>query len=368
MKSKVYFTNMRAKSYKTNLLEKLGNLFSKAGFPNILSKNDLTAIKLHFGEKGNTTFLNPVFAARVVEEVKKAGAKPFLTDTNTLYAGQRANSIDHIQTALENGFSYATVKAPIIIADGITSKNTIEVEIKQKHFQKVKIASDIYYANSMIVLSHFKGHEMAGFGGAIKNLAMGCASAAGKQQQHSTVKPRVGDKCVGCTTCLKWCPKAAINIVEKRAEINHDICIGCGECISSCPSRVISPQWDTNMDMFIERLTEYALGAVVDKENKIGYINFVMNVTPECDCAGWSDIPLVPDVGILASFDPVAIDKASFDLVNQQVGYQHSKLTCNHHSGEDKFRGVRKEINAEIQFNYGQEIGLGSTDYELIEI
>jgi len=335
---------MRSKSYKTNLLEKVSNLFNKAGFSNILSENDLTAIKLHFGEKGNTTFLNPVFAGRVVEEVKKAGAKPFLTDTNTLYAGERANSIDHIQTALEHGFSYATVKAPIIIADGITSKNTIEVEIGKKHFQKVKIASDIYYANSMIVLSHFKGHEMAGFGGAIKNLAMGCASAAGKQQQHSTVKPRVSSKCVGCTTCIKWCPKQAISIREKKAEIDHDVCIGCGECISSCPSRVISPQWDTNMDMFIERLTEYALGAVTHKENKIGYINFVMNVTPECDCAGWSDAPLVPDVGILASLDPVAIDKASFDLVNQQAGHQHSKLVCNHQPGEDKFRGVRKEF------------------------
>jgi len=368
MKSKVYFTNMRAKSYRNNLLEKLSKLFKQAGFPEIIQENDLTAIKLHFGEKGNTTFLNPVFAGRVVDEVRKAGAKPFLTDTNTLYAGERANSIDHIQTALEHGFSYATVKAPIIIADGITSKNTIDVEIGQKHFTTVKIAADIYYANSMIVLSHFKGHEMAGFGGAIKNLAMGCASAAGKQQQHSTVKPGVGDKCVGCGTCIKWCPKQAISLSDKQAKIDHDVCIGCGECISSCPTRVINPQWDTNMDEFIERLTEYALGAVAAKKDKVGFINFVMNVTPECDCAGWSDAPLVPDIGILASLDPVALDKACFDLVNQQIGHQHSKLTCNHGSGEDKFKGVRPQINAEIQFNYGQEIGLGSTDYELIEI
>lgn len=368
MKSKVYFTNMRSNSYHSNMLEKLSKLFHKTGIKNILQKGDLTAIKLHFGEKGNTTFLHPVYAARVVEEVKKAEAKPFLTDTNTLYAGQRANSVDHLQNALENGFSYATVKAPIIIADGLTSKSAVDVAIAGKHFQKVKIASDLYHADSMIVLSHFKGHEMAGFGGAIKNLAMGCASAIGKQQQHSTVKPQVGEDCLGCQTCVKWCPVGAIAMVEKKAVIDHAVCIGCGECIASCQRRFISPQWDTKMDAFLERMTEYALGAVTGKQERVAYINFVMDVTPDCDCVGWSDAPLVEDVGIVASFDPVALDRACYDLVNQQPGNRMSRLLTGYEPGEDKFKGVRPDIHGEIQLQYGEEIGLGQNDYELIEV
>lgn len=369
MKSTVYFTNMRATSKKNSLVNKLGRLLEKTGFLSELGAGDLTAIKLHFGEKGNTTFLHPVFVRKIVDLVKERKAKPFLTDSNTLYFGSRSNSVDHIQTALENGFSYATVGAPIIIADGLIGKNTEEVEINLKHFDKVKIAGDIYHAKAMIVLSHVKGHGLAGMGGAIKNLAMGCASASGKQRQHSTVKPKVQAECIGCSLCSQWCPEGAIT-VENQANINPEICIGCGECITVCPTKSIKPEWDTEMDAFQERMVEHAYGAVKNKQGKVVYINFVMNVTPDCDCTPWSDQPIVPDVGILASLDPVAIDKASYDLVNQQLGHANTHLTCNHEKGANKWKGMenRHEIPVEIQFAYGQQIGLGHADYELVEI
>ena len=367
MSSKVYFVNLRAKSPKTNLASKLRNLFDKVQMGDIIEKGSLTAVKLHFGEKGNHAFIHPIFVRQIIDKIKEKGGKPFLTDTNTLYSGSRTNSVDHIVTAIENGFDYAVVGAPIIIADGLYSKNSIDVSIKKKHFESVKIAGDIYNASSMIVLSHFKGHEMAGFGGAIKNLAMGCASASGKQIQHSDAKPQVKDQdCIGCSVCVKWCPTDSIGIQSKTAVIDLEKCIGCGECTTACPKRAIKVQWKTNIEAFQEKMAEYALGAVQNK--KTAYINFVMNVTPLCDCVPWSDVPIVRDIGILASYDPVAIDRASFDLVNQQQGIFDSELTCNHGVGEDKFRGMHKEVNASHILDYGEEIGLGKNDYDLIQI
>ena len=369
MKSKVYFINMRSTSKNTNLSMKLRKLFDKAQFGERIHEGDQTAIKLHFGEKGNNAFIHPVFVRQIVDKVKEKGGQPFLTDTNTLYTGSRTNSVDHIVTAIENGFAYSVVGAPIIIADGLFSKNSIDVEVNQKNFKTVKIATDIYNANGMIVLSHFKGHGMAGFGGSIKNLAMGCASAAGKQIQHSDAKPEVIDKdCIGCKICEKWCPVDAISVQSKKSVIDLERCIGCGECTTACNKRAIKVQWKTNTEAFLEKMAEYALGAVQNKQEKVAYINFVMNVTPLCDCVPWSDVPIVQDVGILASFDPVAIDRASYDLVNQQIGHAHSELRCNHGKGEDKFKGLHEGIDASYVLTYGEQIGLGSNQYELISV
>ncbi|HWR60451.1 MAG TPA: DUF362 domain-containing protein [Clostridia bacterium] len=367
MKSKVYFAGVHSQGKQESLLTKLQKLFDKAGFGAMISNDDIVAIKMHFGEKGNTSYIRPTFARQIVDKVKENGGKPFLTDTNTLYNGSRANGVDHYNTAIYNGFSYAVVNAPVIIADGIYSKNSVEVEINKKHFDKVKIAKEIESVSRMIVLSHFKAHETAGFGGAIKNLAMGCAPAAGKQQQHSVMKPRVSRKCVGCETCLRYCPVSAISKDGEKALIG-EACIGCGECISMCPIRAISPQWDTEIPLFIERLVEYAYGAVKNKGENVGYINILMDITPLCDCVGFSGAYIVPDIGILASKDPVAIDAASYDLVNAQTGNHNSSLKCNHEKGEDKFRGLYGNIDATRQFSYGEEIGLGSRDYELIKI
>ncbi len=367
MVSKVYFADVHAHSNSTGLLPKVKKLYDATGYGKIIEEDDIVAVKLHFGEKGNTSFVHPVFVRQVVDKIREKGGKPFLTDTNTLYNGARANAVDHIETAIQNGFAYAVVNAPIIIADGIYSKNSVEVEISRKHFQKVKIAKEIETSKKMIVISHFKGHESAGFGGAIKNLAMGCAPAAGKQQQHSVLNPKVGKACVGCKTCLKWCPTGAISMEDGKAFIDEK-CFGCGECISMCPIRAIAPQWKTESIEFLERLTEYAYGAVKNKQDKVLFINFLMNITPLCDCVGFSGSYIVPDIGILASTDPVAIDAASFDLVNAQLGNINSDLKCNYEKGADKFLGLHKHVDGSLQLKYGEEIGLGSKSYELIKI
>ncbi|MCW2277234.1 DUF362 domain-containing protein [Heliophilum fasciatum] len=368
MASKVYFANFRARKPKHNKIEKIRRLFAMAGFDQMIGQDDLTAIKLHFGERGNDTHINPVLVRPVVEQIKARGGKPFLTDTNTLYSGSRHNSVDHLLTALEHGFGFEVTGAPMIIADGLRSDHVVEVPIGQKHFQSVKMARDIVTADSMIVLSHVKGHEMAGFGGAIKNLAMGCAPAAGKKAQHDAKFVVNPEPCTGCSTCIKVCPEQAITLTDKKAAIDPARCIGCGECMTVCPVKAIGMDWETELPPFLERMTEYAYGAIKGKEGKVGFINFLTNITPDCDCCSWSDAPIVPDIGFLASADPVAIDKASYDLVNQQAGLRHSLLQCNHDHGEDKFRGVWDYVDGTLQFRYGAQIGMGSLDYELIEI
>lgn len=368
--STVFFTDMRSTSPKDNLLKKVRALFDRAGFNSLIKEGELVALKIHFGQRGNLAYTHPVLARQVVDKVKERGGKPFLVDTNTLYSGGRQNSVDHLQTALENGFSYATVQAPLVIADGLWGNNFYQVEVKQKHFDTVKIASDIYNAPAMLVLSHFKGHELSGFGGAIKNLAMGCSNRGGKQVMHSVMKPRVDrEQCTGCGNCVKWCPVGALGLGgDQVALLDQEKCLGCGECSASCRYRAIRIRWETSYEDFQERMVEFALGAVQNKRHKTGYFNFVMNVTPECDCKGWSDAPIVPDAGIMASLDPVALDQASLDMVNRQVGLPGSGLETNFAPGQDKLRGVWAEIDHTAQLEYAQEIGLGSREYQLVEI
>ena len=366
MSSKVYFVNLRARTDKSNKISKIRNLFDRAGFNNLIQPDDLTAIKLHFGERGSDGYINPVFVRQVVDKIKENAAKPFLTDTNTLYSGSRHNSVDHLLTALEHGFGYTVTGAPIIIADGLRSENVAEVVIDKKHFTKVKLAKDLVSADSVIVLSHFKGHEMAGFGGAIKNLAMGGAPAVGKKEQHAPTIIVNQDKCIGCAKCKAVCPENAITMNDKKAKIALDKCIGCGECLTVCQVKATEMNWETDIAALLERMTEYGYGLSKTHKDRIGYMNFLLNITPDCDCASWSDAPIVPDIGFLASMDPVAIDQASYDLVNKQLGFAGSFLSCNHEAGADKFHGLRSYIDGTIQLRYGEEIGMGSRDYELI--
>jgi uncharacterized protein len=369
MTSKVYFTDMRANAKHESLPQKVNRLFKAAGFASLLAKDDLVAVKLHFGEKGGTAFIHPVMVRQVVDRVKEAGAKPFLTDTNTLYVGARANSVDHLQTAIENGFSYATVNAPLIIADGLFGKNFMEIPIEGKHFASVKIGSDIANSDAMIVMSHTKGHIVTGFGGTLKNLGMGSGNRGGKQMMHSSLKPKVAEEgCKVCHTCLKWCPADAILIKEKTAEINHDLCIGCGECTVVCPTKAIKINWKSEAKDVQERMAEYAWGAIKEKKNKVGFFNFVMNVTPDCDCNSWSDAYIVNDVGILASTDPVAIDQAAIDLINGQTGLQNTRLEKNFAPGEDKFKGVYPNSDHEAQLRHAEKLGMGSRAYELVRL
>ena len=368
MKSAVYFAGLRAHSDQESVTVKIQRLFDHAGFSDVISQSDRTAVKLHFGERGNDGFISPVYVRQVVDKVKACGSLPFLTDTNTLYIGSRSNAVDHITTAILHGFDFAVTGAPIIIADGLSGKNVAQVKIGKKHFDTVSIAGDIARSDSMIVMSHFKGHIVSGFGGAIKNLAMGCAPPAGKRAQHNARPFTVTDRCSGCGICREVCPKSAIIIEKKRSKIDRDSCIGCFECMHVCPEHAIDIDWETEIPIFMERMVEYACGAVHGKKGKVGYMNFLIRVTPDCDCFPYSDTPIVPDIGVLASKDPVAIDAASFDLVNQQSGFTDSLLTRNHRKGLDKFKGVHVQTDGYSQLRYAEEIGMGNRDYDLIAI
>lgn len=368
MKSAVYFASLRAFSDHESTTAKVRRLFDSAGFRDVIAPKDRTAIKLHFGETGNDGFISPVYVRQVVDKITACGALPFLTDTNTLYMGSRSNAVEHIRTAILHGFDYAVAGAPVIIADGLDGKNTRKVTIKKKHFRDVIIAGDITAADSMIVLSHFKGHIVSGFGGAIKNLAMGCAPPAGKRAQHNARPFTITEKCTGCASCMKVCPEGAIAVKKKKSVIDLKRCIGCFECMHACPEHAIDIDWETEIPEFMERMVEYAYGALQGKENRSGFMNFLIRITPDCDCFPFSDAPIVPDIGILASSDPVAIDAASFDLVNQQQGFSDSLLTAHHHRGGDKFKGVHAQTDGEGQLRYAEEIGMGSRSYEIVRI
>jgi uncharacterized protein len=368
MKSRVYFASIRARSEQESTTAKVQRLFDLAGFAGLIAPQDKTAIKLHFGEAGSDGFISPVYVRQVVEKVKACQGLPFLTDTNTLYLGSRSNAVEHIGNAILHGFDYAVAGAPVIIADGLNGKNIRRVGIHKNHFAEVSIAGDIAAADSLIVLSHFKGHIVSGFGGAIKNLAMGCAPPEGKRAQHNARPFTIAEKCTGCASCMKVCPKAAITIQKKKSAIDRDACIGCFECMHACPEHAIDIDWETEIPRFMERMVEYAYGAVQGKEHKVGYMNFLIRITPDCDCFPYSDAPIVPDIGILASQDPVAIDAASFDLVNQQQGFADSLLTAHHHKGGDKFKGVHGQTDGYRQVQYAEEIGMGCSEYELIAI
>jgi len=368
LKSTVYFAGVRTRSYADNKQNRILRLFDAAGLDEVVQKGDLTAIKIHFGERGNDSYANPVFVRPIAEKIRALGAKPFLTDTNTLYGGSRSNAVDHLQTAEEHGFCPAVAGAPVVIADGLQGDNFRELPIDGKHFRSVKIAGEIASADSMIVVSHFKAHLPAGFGGAVKNLGMGCAPALGKAAQHSARPIFNAELCSGCRACMDNCPKQAITVEKKITSISYDLCTGCGKCLRVCPIHALDFNWLVEVPSFMERMTEYALGAITGKEGRVGFFNFLLNITPDCDCVPWSDAPFVPDIGILASKDPVAIDQASYDLVNREAGIVNSLLQKNHEPGADKFLGVWESTLGNIQLDYGEKIGLGNKEYRLVEI
>ncbi|MFZ1946465.1 MAG: DUF362 domain-containing protein [bacterium] len=366
MASKVYFTGMRS-DFDSNLLERLDKMIARAGLLGIATENDILAVKLHFGEKGSTASLRPAYVRTVVDAMAKMGSRIFLTDTNTLYVGSRSDSVRHLVTASRHGFSYGSMGVPVIIADGLKGTNHEVVEVKGKHFKHVKIAADISRADSLLVLTHVKGHELTGVGGALKNLGMGCASRAGKLAMHSDVRPYVSDKCVGCAKCIEWCPVSAIQMKAERASIDTATCIGCAECIVVCPSKAIKFEWSESAVAVQEKIAEHAAGVLARKRGKAGYVNFLVDIAPQCDCYPFSDASVVPDIGILASLDPVAIDKASVDLINGQPGVPGTALkACE--PGADKLRSLYPELDWTAQIRHAEEMGLGSSVYELVKV
>ncbi len=366
MGAEVYFMNLRTKQGQS-LIAKLEQLIARAGLLDCIKRKDLVAIKLHFGERGNLAYVRPQYVRRVVEQIKKKGGRPFLTDGNTLYVGSRSNAVDHLETAIENGFDYSVVGAPLVIADGLNGKDYVSVPVNLKHFKEVKIGSAAVQADVLLAITHFKGHEATGFGGTLKNLGMGLGSRSGKQQQHSDILPIVNmERCIGCGKCVKWCSTEAISI-DSKAMIQTTRCIGCGECTVTCPQKAIAINWKTEQDVLQEKIVEYTAGVLKGKENKVGFITFVTSVSPLCDCCGWNDVPIVGDIGILASKDPIAIEQAAVDLVNQASGNPLSELGTRH-SEPDKFRVLFPNVDWSIQLAYGEKIGLGSRTYQLIQV
>ena len=377
MKCPVYFSDLKVESGKT-LLDKVDILLDRADLGGKIREKDLVAIKLHFGEKGNTAYVRPIFLRRVVDRVRQYKGKPFLTDTNTLYTGSRSEAVSHLITAFENGFTESVVNAPIVIADGLRGNSAVKVRIDKPIFKTVSIAREICMTDALVVVTHFKGHELSGFGGALKNLGMGCSSREGKLTQHSNISPRVkGKACKGCETCLTWCAQEAISMLPLKsgvetkqgvASIDPKKCVGCGECILSCPSGAIQIQWNESIPIFQKKMVEHACGAVQKKKGKVLYVNFLTQISPACDCYGYSDTPIVNDIGILSSEDPVAIDQTSVDLVNKEEGNRSSKLSKNWEPEGDKFRAIYPEVDWNIQLAYAEEIGMGTRNYELIKV
>ena len=339
-KSKVYFTDFRV-HHEESLTHKLQRLLDKAGLGNIDMDGKYVAIKMHFGELGNLAFLRPNWAKAVADYVKAHGGKPFLTDCNTLYVGSRKNALDHLSTAYENGFSPLSTGCHVIIADGIKGTDEALVPVKGDYVKEAKIGQAIMDADIIISLNHFKGHESTGFGGAIKDLGMGCGSRAGKMEMHAAGKPEVDQsRCIGCGFCQKNCAHDAITITNHKASINHDKCVGCGRCIGACPKD--------------------ATHAGADNTNEI------LNCSPCCDCHGCNDAPILPDIGMFASADAVAIDQACADACLRAEPIPGTRLSEMPHISDDHFINSYPVSEWRSQLSHGEKIGLGQRAYELI--
>lgn len=366
-KSKVYFTNMKAKVGE-NLQMKLNRLMKKAGIETIDFKDKYVAIKIHFGERGNLSYLRPNYARTVVDMVKELGGRPFLTDCNTLYIGGRKNALDHIETAYMNGFSPFSTGCHILIGDGLKGTDDVDVPVNGEWVKDAKIGRAIMDADIIISLTHFKGHEMTGFGGTLKNLGMGCGSRAGKMDMHSTGKPYVNQElCVGCHQCEKICAHNAPEFTDGKASINHDKCVGCGRCIGVCPRDAVCAAKDATNEIVNKKIAEYSLAVVQGRPQF--HISLVVDVSPYCDCHGENDRAIVPNVGMFASFDPVALDVACADAVNAQPVIADSLLGESHgHEDRDHFGRVSPNTNWKVGIDHGVKIGLGNKEYELIEV
>ncbi len=365
--SKVYFTNLKGSS-RDNTFSKTKRLFTTAGFDKNINKNEFVAIKTHFGEHGNTAYIPAQVIRTIVNMVNELEGVPFVTDTNTLYRGSRSNAVDSLNNAFMNGFVKEVVGAPVIIADGLRGNDYRTFKKDGKHYKELKVASAIYDSDAIIVMSHVKGHELYGFGGALKNIAMGCVPPSGKQTIHSDLKPRVkGARCTACGICVKRCPASAISFsAEKIAVIDQEKCISCGECTVICTQNAIPVVWKTDHKDLHERTAEYVKGIMDLKPGRWMFFNFIMNVAPECDCCFWNDIPIVPDIGILASDDPVSIDRASADLINQASPIRDSKI-WEKEGPEDNLKKLY-DIEWEYLLKYSESIDIGNEKYDLINI
>lgn len=364
MKSKVYFTNMRT-TFRESLPAKLTRLIDKAGLGSIDMKGKFVAIKIHFGEPGNLAYLRPNWAKAVADYVKKRGGKPFLTDCNTLYVGGRRNAIEHLESAYVNGYSPFSTGCHVIIADGLKGTDEAYVDINGEEVKQAKIGRALADADIVISLNHFKGHGSTGFGGAIKNIGMGGGSRAGKMEQHSAGKPGISKKkCINCKTCATMCAQDALSFDKGYAEVDEERCVGCHRCLGVCPTDAINTLWDADKAILNRRMVEYAMAVVKGKPNF--HISLAIDISPNCDCEANNDVPIVGDVGMFASFDPVAIDLACADAVNAMPVNPGGRIEKHPHG--DHMCANHPETNWRVQIEHGVKMGLGSDQYELIKI
>lgn len=355
MPSKVFFLPATEKENQATLAEKTDRIFVALGLEDSIETNDFVGLKIHFGENGNTGYIKPPWLKQLIDRLQKKKAKTFLTDTNTLYLGKRSNSVSHLRLAAQHGFTLEALGIPVLIADGLIGRESGEVEVNLKHVKSAKIASAFFHTDVLLSLSHFTGHVLSGFGATIKNLGMGCASRAGKLEQHSDVHPWVNAKvCTNCSVCREYCPADAIEQVEDSARIIDERCIGCGECLVVCNFGAVKMRWDGDALRVQEKMAEYALAVLKSVKKRAGFVNFLVKITKDCDCMSKNGKVIADDLGILASLDPVAVDKAAVDLLIEA-------------NGKDFLREAI-DVDWSVQLRHGEKIGLGSTEYEIENI
>lgn len=356
MKSKVYFIAVSNSDSTETVALKLKRLLEESKVMDFLKESYRAAVKLHFGEEGNTGFVQPQYLRVICDRILEKSATPILADTNTLYRGKRMNSESHLKIACEHGFTKPAVGADILTIDDEKKENITNVKINAKFIKTAKVCRFFLDADAIIDVSHFKGHIMTGFGGALKNIGMGCATREGKLAQHSEIAPFVIIRnCAACGECIKACPVKAISIKNKKAHIENGKCIGCASCIAACKYNAIEVDWDAGGDTIQEKMVEYASAVLKDKQGRGAFINFAVKITAECDCLAKDDPAIAPDIGIFASGDPVAVDKACYDSVINACGRDVLKEA---HPNRDGFKQLR----------YGSLLGLGSLEYDLINL
>ncbi len=365
-KAKVYFTNFRSSPEET-IQQKLTRLIKKAGIETIDFKGKYTAIKIHFGEPGNLAYLRPNYAKTVVDTIKNLGGKVFLTDSNTLYVGRRKNALDHLEAAYENGYNPFATGCHVIIADGLKGTDEVYIPVPHgEHVKEAKIGRAAMDADILVSLSHFKAHEGAGFGGAIKNIGMGLGSRAGKCEMHNSGKPTVSETlCIACKKCAKVCAHDAISFSPK-AQINKDKCVGCGRCIGICPTDAISTGYDESNEIMCKKMAEYTWAVLNGRPHF--HVSLLMDVSPYCDCHAENDAPIIGDVGMFASFDPVALDAACADAANAEPLLRNTIMNDRELNHGDHFCDLHPTTNWKAQLEHSEKLGIGTQGYELITI
>jgi uncharacterized Fe-S center protein len=354
MSEPVYLIRVDDSQEESEISKKIRGLIQSKKLLSFIEPRDFVAVKTHFGEKETRGYVRPLHFRMLGELIQNIGAFPFLTETSTLYRGNRSNAVEHIQLAVDHGFSFQETGLPIIMSDGLLGDDEIEITINSPIYKKVKIAKLLEKTQALVLVSHFTGHILSGFGAALKNLGMGCASRRGKLIQHSTAKPSIKTSvCTGCGECVKWCPADAITVVDGIARINRKKCIGCAECLATCRFDAVGYNWSETHENLQKKMVEHALGVMASKRDKMICINFLTRITKDCDCMRGHN-RIMPDIGILISLDPVAIDAASIDLVEKSAGKKWSQLTF--------------DVPNRVQIEYAAEIGLGNPDYRLQEM